>query len=84
MSKSQKNSGKLLVGQVVKNSMDKSIVVEVKYSVKHRVGKYVTRHTKIHAHDEANICKIGDLVKIKETRPISKMKSWTLLEVLSN
>ena len=63
--------------------MDKSITVLVERRVKHPVyGKYITRSTKIHAHDEDNQCKAGDVVTIKETRPISKTKSWALVAVV--
>ena len=59
--------------------MDKSIVVLVERRMKHPIyGKYVKRSTKLHAHDEANECNLGDKVTIKETRPLSKTKSWIL------
>jgi small subunit ribosomal protein S17 len=64
--------------------MDKSITVAVERQVKHPIyGKYVKRTTKIHAHDEQNQCKEGDFVSIRECRPLSKTKSWTLVEVVS-
>lgn len=69
-------------GRVVSNKMDKSIVVLVERRVKHPVyGKYVSRSTKLHAHDENNECQTGDEVTIKEVRPISKTKSWTLVSI---
>jgi small subunit ribosomal protein S17 len=69
-------------GKVVSNKMEKSIVVLVERQVKHPLyGKYVKRSTKIQAHDEQNECNIGDLVTIQETRPLSKNKSWALVEV---
>jgi small subunit ribosomal protein S17 len=71
-----------LQGAVVSNKMDKTIVVLVVRNVKHKMGKYIKRSTKIHAHDEKNICQIGDVVKIEETRPLSKTKSWSLVEVV--
>ena len=72
-------------GKVVSNKMDKTIVVLVKRRVKHPVyGKYITRSSKIHAHDEANTCGIGDTVTVAETRPISKSKTWKLLEVVES
>jgi small subunit ribosomal protein S17 len=71
-----------LQGTVVSNKMDKTIVVLVVRNVKHKMGKYIKRSTKIHAHDEKNICQIGDVVKIEETRPLSKTKSWSLVEVV--
>lgn len=68
-----------LQGRVVSDKMDKSIVVLIERRVKHPMyGKFLSRSTKIHAHDETNQCKEGDLVTIRQTRPISKNKSWTL------
>ena len=62
--------------------MDKSITVLIERQVKHPIyGKYVKRSTKLHAHDENNACSIGDLVTIKETRPISKTKTWELVSI---
>jgi len=70
-------------GVVVSNKMDKSIVVAIKRRVKHPVyGKYVTKTKKIMAHDENNSCNIGDLVRIAETRPLSKNKNWRLVEII--
>jgi len=70
-------------GKVVSNKMDKSIVVLTERRVKHALyGKYVTKSTKIHAHDEDNQCSIGDVVTIRECRPVSKTKSWTLVAVV--
>ncbi|MGH8494025.1 MAG: 30S ribosomal protein S17 [Moraxellaceae bacterium] len=72
-----------LTGKVVSNKMDKSITVLIERRVKHPVyGKYLTKSTKFHAHDEQNVCKEGDMVTIAETRPISKTKSWTLVAVV--
>jgi small subunit ribosomal protein S17 len=69
-------------GRVVSSKMDKSIVVLVERRVKHPVyGKYVKRSTKIHAHDENNDCQPGDEVTIREVRPISKTKSWSLVSI---
>ncbi len=69
-------------GKVVSNKMDKTITVLVERRVKHPVyGKFLTRSTKLHAHDEQNQCEIGDVVTIQESRPLSKLKSWTLLSV---
>ena len=68
-----------LSGAVVSDRMDKTITVRVERSVKHPVyGKILRRRSKIHAHDEHNECRVGDLVTIVETRPISKIKSWRL------
>ena len=70
-------------GQVVSNKMDKTIVVKVERRVKHPVyGKYIRRSSKLHAHDAENSCQIGDLVTISETRPLSKTKTWQLVEIV--
>jgi small subunit ribosomal protein S17 len=72
-------------GKVVSNKMDKTITVLIERRVKHPVyGKYITRSSKIHAHDENNSCGIGDTVKVTESRPISKSKTWKLLEVVES
>jgi small subunit ribosomal protein S17 len=69
-------------GKVISDKMDKSITVLVERRVKHPVyGKYVTKSSKIHAHDESNECNSGDTVTIKEVRPISKTKTWSLVSV---
>lgn len=74
-----------LTGKVVSNKMDKSITVLIERRVKHPVyGKYISKSTKLHAHDENNVCKEGDVVTIAETRPISKTKAWTLVEVVES
>tara|TARA_Y100001968_G_C19384064_1_gene731860 strand:- start:987 stop:1244 length:258 start_codon:yes stop_codon:yes gene_type:complete len=71
------------IGLVSSNSMDKSIVVSVERRVKHpRYGKFVKMTSKFVAHDEKNICSVGDLVSIMETRPISKQKCWRLVKVI--
>jgi small subunit ribosomal protein S17 len=76
------NSGRTATGRVVSNKMDKTITVLVERRVKHPVyGKYITRSSKIHAHDENNECGMGDMVTVAETRPISKSKSWKLLKI---
>lgn len=69
-------------GKVVSNKMEKSITVLVERRVRHPVyGKYVTKTTKLHAHDENNECQPGDLVTIKEVRPVSKTKTWALVSI---
>ncbi len=69
-------------GRVVSDKMDKTITVLVERRVKHPFyGKYVTRSSKLHAHDEDNTCKIGDMVTVSETRPFSKSKTWKLLQI---
>ncbi len=71
------------VGEVVSNKADKSVTVRVVRLVKHPVyGRVVRRSLQLHAHDAENQCQIGDLVRIAETRPLSKTKRWRLLEVL--
>lgn len=73
-----------MVGKVVSAKMQKTIVVMVERSVKHpKYGKILKRRTKLHAHDESQQCRIGNTVKIQETRPISKTKTWVLVEVIS-
>jgi len=70
-------------GKVVSNKMDKSITVLIERKVKHPVyGKYITRSTKLHAHDEQNQCQEGDIVTIRECRPLSKTKTWQLVEIV--
>ncbi|MCD8542549.1 MAG: 30S ribosomal protein S17 [Gammaproteobacteria bacterium] len=74
---------KVLTGQVVSAKRDKTITVKVVYKAMDRkYKKYLTRSTKLHAHDEDNICAEGDVVSIKESRPISKTKNWQLLEIV--
>lgn len=66
-------------GKVVSNKMDKTITVLIERREKHPVyGKYITRSSKLHAHDESNQCQIGDVVTVSETRPYSKTKTWKL------
>lgn len=73
----------VVTGRVVSDKMDKSITVLIERLVRHPLyGKQLRRSTKIKAHDENNVCQQGDLVRIKETRPISKTKSWTLVDVV--
>lgn len=75
-------TGRSISGTVVSAKMDKSIVVLVERRVKHPVyGKYMTLSSRIHAHDENNDCRQGDSVTIREVRPISKTKSWSLVSV---
>ena len=78
-----RNLRKERVGVVVSNKMNKTIVVAEKRKVKHPMyGKFVNKTTKFHVHDEKNDCNIGDLVKISETRPLSKSKCWRLVEII--
>jgi len=71
------------IGIVVSNKMDKTIVVKVDRRVRlPKYGKFIKRSTKFYAHDEKNECSIGDKVSIMETRPLSKMKRWRLIEII--
>ena len=71
-----------LTGKVVSDKMDKTITVLIERRVKHPLyGKIVKRSTKLHAHDENNDCRMGDVVTIKETRPMSKSKTFTLVSI---
>ena len=71
-----------LTGRVVSDKMNKSVVVLIERRVKHPMyGKYLSRSSKLKAHDENNECRIGDLVTIAESRPISKTKAWTLVKI---
>jgi len=79
----QRNLRKTRTGVVRGNKMDKTITVAVERRVKHPIyGKFVKKTTSFHAHDEKNECTIGDIVKIMETRPLSKTKRWRLVEVV--
>jgi small subunit ribosomal protein S17 len=79
----QENRVKSLQGKVVSDKMEKSIVVSVERLIKHPLyGKFIRKTTKLHAHDENNECKTSDLVEIRECRPLSKKKSWTLVRVI--
>ena len=70
-------------GRVTSDKMDKSITVMVERKVPHPIyKKYVKRSTKLHAHDENNECNVGDVVTITSSRPLSKTKSWTLVEIV--
>ncbi|MCU0417348.1 MAG: 30S ribosomal protein S17 [Cytophagaceae bacterium] len=83
MEQVQRNARKERVGKVVSNKMTKSITVAVERKVKHtKYGKFVHKTTKLMAHDEQNQCGIGDTVKIMETRPLSKIKRWRLVEII--
>ncbi|EAQ63052.1 30S ribosomal protein S17 [Marinomonas sp. SBI22] len=71
-------------GKVVSDKMDKTITVLVERTEKHALyGKFIRRSTKLHAHDENNECRIGDTVKVVETRPYSKSKTWNLVQVVN-
>ena len=73
----------VVTGKVISNKMDKSITVLVERQIRHPMyGKQVRRSTTIKAHDENNVCQEGDIVRIKETRPFSKTKTWVLVDVV--
>ncbi|MBK4775787.1 30S ribosomal protein S17 [Candidatus Pantoea edessiphila] len=70
-------------GRVVSNKMQKSAVVAIERLIKHNVyGKFIKRTTKLHIHDENNVCEVNDLVEIHECRPLSKTKSWILIRII--
>ena len=78
----EQNAARTATGRVVSNKMDKTVTVLIERRVKHPVyGKYITRSSKIHAHDENNECGMGDTVIVEETRPISKLKCWKLVQI---
>ena len=79
----ERNLRKVRIGKVVSDKMDKTIVVAVVDNVKHPLyNKIVKRTYKLKAHDEENTCKVGDIVKVMETRPLSKDKRWRLVEIV--
>ena len=78
-----RNLRKTRTGLVTSDKMDKTITIAVKWKEKHPIyGKFVNKTKKYHAHDEKNECNIGDTVKIMETRPLSKLKRWRLVEII--
>jgi len=79
----ERGTRKTKVGLVVSNKMDKSVVVSVVRLVRHPLyGKFFKKTSKFMAHDEQNVCQIGDTVKIMESRPLSRLKRWRLVSVL--
>ena len=79
----ERNNRKVRQGVVVSTANDKTCVVKVEARKRHPLyGKMITRSTKFHAHDENNECGVGDVVRIMETRPISKLKRWRLVEIV--
>ena len=79
----ERNLRKELIGTVTSNKMDKTVVVSVETSVKHKLyGKIVKRTYKLKAHDEENACQIGDKVKVMETRPLSRDKRWRVVSIV--
>ena len=74
---------RIVTGRVISNKGDKTITVYIERKVKHPLyGKFVKRSTKLHAHDENNECSEGDLVTVRQCRPISKQKKWRLVEIV--
>jgi small subunit ribosomal protein S17 len=83
MSETSDKIERSVIGRVLSDKMDKSITVLIERRVRHPLyGKYMRRSTKLHVHDQNNESKVGDVVRIKECRPLSKTKSWTLVEVI--
>lgn len=81
--KTERNSRKVRLGTVVSDKMDKTVVVEVARQFPHRLyGKIIKRTKKFKAHDEENSCGVGDIVRIMETRPLSKQKRWRVVEIV--
>ncbi|MBQ6336684.1 MAG: 30S ribosomal protein S17 [Ruminococcus sp.] len=80
---SERNMRKTLIGRVASDKMDKTIVVAIEDSVKHKLyNKVIKRTIRMKAHDENNEARVGDRVKIMETRPLSKDKRWRLVEII--
>jgi small subunit ribosomal protein S17 len=78
-----RNLRKTRIGVVSSNKMDKTVVVAVERKVQHHIyGKFLKKTTRFHAHDEKNECSIGDVVRIMESRPLSKTKRWRLVEIV--
>lgn len=83
MSENMRNRRKVRVGTVVSDKMDKTVVVAVERRVQHPLyGKPVVRTKRYHAHDEENTARVGDTVRIMETRPLSKLKRWRIMEIV--
>lgn len=79
---SEQTTARTLTGKVVSDKMDQTITVLIERRVQHPIyKKFVKRSTKVHAHDASNECQIGDVVTVKESRPLSKTKTWTLVTV---
>jgi len=75
---------KTLMGRVIRNKTEKTVVVEVERLRRHRLyGKVIRKNTRLMVHDEGNACQVGDMVRIIETRPLSKRKRWAVMEILS-
>ena len=72
-----------VVGTVVSTKMEKTVVVRIDRTVKHKVGKYIRLSTKLHVHDAESECNVGDKVEIVSVRPISKLKCWKLHKIIT-
>ena len=85
MSEQKKKVQRTQTGRVLSNKMDKTVTVLLERQVKHPLyGKYIKRSSKVHAHDEDNACQEGDTVRIAECRPISRHKSWRVVEIVGH
>ena len=79
----ERNDRKVMIGTVVSDKMDKTVVVAVETNVKHKIYSKIQKRTyKLKAHDENNECQVGDKVKVMETRPLSKDKRWRVVEIV--
>ncbi len=79
----ERNTRKIIIGKVVSNKMDKTVTIAFERKVKHpKYGKFVKLTSKFKAHDEKNECNVNDIVRIMETRPLSKDKRWRLVEII--
>ena len=79
----ERNDRKIMIGTVVSDKMDKTVVVSVETNVKHKIYSKIQKKTyKLKAHDENNECQVGDKVKVMETRPLSKDKRWRVVEIV--
>ena len=83
MTETVESTPRLVTGTVISNKMNKTLVILVERKVKHPLyGKYIRRHTKMYVHDENNSGNIGDVVSIRQVRPLSKLKRWQLVEII--
>ena len=83
MSEQQASSNRTLQGRVISDKMDKTVTVLVERQVQHPIyGKFIRRSTKVHAHDENNECRAGDMVVVEQCRPLSKTKTWRVVRVV--
>ena len=81
MAETERNRRKLRIGKVVSDRMEKTVVVSIERLVKHATyGRYVRRRAKFKVHDEKNECRVGDVIRFTETRPLSKDKRWRFVE----